>query len=236
MDQADKELVQAQPLFSGLPPDLLERMIGTAVPRRYDKGRTLFQRGDPADFFYIVLDGWVKIFRTTADGGEAVLGVFSRGDMFAEAAAFLGSGYPADAQVVDEATLLAIDSKRFVAELHAAPDIALNILASMSRHLHRLVHEVECLKTRSAGQRLVEFLLRRCGADDGAVVLSLPYDKNLIAARLGIKPESLSRLLNKLRELGVETHQNRVSITDVARLRDYCMAEEDELNGNRAVG
>tara|TARA_R110000787_G_scaffold181008_2_gene293061 strand:- start:12258 stop:12968 length:711 start_codon:yes stop_codon:yes gene_type:complete len=228
MDEESFRIVRGQPLFSGLEPSLFDSLVAGAQPRTYPKGRLLFQRGDPADHFYIIFDGWVKLYRDTPNGDHVVLGVFSRGDMFAEAAAFVGTGYPASAEIIEDAKLLAVETKRFISVVESHPSASLNMLASMSRHLHRLVYEVERLKTRSASQRLVEFLLRRCQVMDGPAVIDLPYDKNLIAARLGVQPESLSRLLNKLRDYGVETNANRVLVADVARLREYCPVDEQE--------
>ena len=159
MDEESFRIVRGQPLFSGLEPSLFDSLVAGAQPRTYPKGRLLFQRGDPADHFYIIFDGWVKLYRDTPNGDHVVLGVFSRGDMFAEAAAFVGTGYPASAEIIEDAKLLAVETKRFISVVESHPSASLNMLASMSRHLHRLVYEVERLKTRSASQRLVEFLL-----------------------------------------------------------------------------
>lgn len=227
MHTSDIDIVKIQPLFSNLSDSIFNRVIETAQARSYPKGRMIFQRGDSADYFYVVLDGWVKVFRQTPDGGEALLNIFSRGDMMAEAAAFMGAGYPASAEVVDDCRLVALESKRVISMVKEDPDVALSMLASMSRHLHYLIHEVECLKTRTASQRLIEFLLRRCPKESGSYVFELPYDKNLIATRLGIQPQSLSRLLGRLREFGVTTEQNAVHIEDITRLREFVPEEED---------
>lgn len=229
IDEEYLRIVQSQALFSGLAKPLLDRLLEGVVVKTYPKGRLLFQRGDPADRFFIIVSGWVKIYRDTSTGEHAVLGVFSSGDMFAEAAAFLGGGYPASAEVVEEATFLVLSSKSVASLIESEPKVSLNMLASMSRHLHRLVYEVETLKTRSASQRLVEFLLRRCRNAEGEATVHLPYDKNLIAARLGVQPESLSRLFNKLRGHGVESDQQKVYIADVARLREYCPYDEEDM-------
>lgn len=229
MDEESIRIVRAQPLFSGLDDELFNTIIQGAHVRTFPKGRVLFQRGDPAECFFVILDGWVKIYRDTVNGDQAILGIFSRGDMFAEAAAFIGVGFPASAEVVEDARLVGIESKKFAALVEKHPHTAMNMLASMSRHLHRLVYEVERLKTRSASQRLVEFLLRRCQVTEGPCVITLPYDKNLIAARLGVQPESLSRLLNKLREYGVTTDANQVFVEDVQCLREYCPVDEQEF-------
>ena len=57
--------------------------------------------------------------------------------------------------------------------------------------------------------------------------MTLPYDKTLIAGRLGMKPESLSRAFARLRELGVRVKQHHAAIADVGRLREY--VEEDKV-------
>lgn len=222
IDQNDLHVIRSQPLFAGLPPVMFDRMLQRSSQCSFPKGRILFQRGDPADHYFIVLDGWVKIFRDTPDGDQAVLGIFSRGNMFAEAAAFLSAGYPASAEVVDDCRLLLLDARTFKSVVQDTPETALNMLSSMSRHLHYLMYEVECLKTQTACERLVAFLLHRCDRFSGPAVVELPYDKNLVAARLGVQPESLSRLLNQLREHGVTSDQGRVTIADVARLREFC--------------
>ncbi len=226
ISEADYSVISNLPLFSGLKRSVLEGLLEHCQPRNFGKGEMLFHRDDPADCFYIIFDGWVKVFRETADGDEAVLGVFTSGESVAEAAAFLGHGFPASAQAVDETRVLPVLSGPFRRKLETMPDVALNMLASMSKRMHHLVKEVEQLKTASATQRLVDFLLRRCAVEEGPAVIRLPYDKTLISQRLGMKPESLSRIFAKLRKLGVKTEQNQVVIMDVAVLAsDY----DDEM-------
>jgi len=231
IDDTEMDLVRQLPLFSNLPSTFLDNILDGSIPRDVGKGVVLFHRDDPADCFFVVLDGWVKVSRETADGDEAVLSVFTRGDTIAEAATFLDQGYPATAQIVEDARILPIRGSVFRSHIRSNPEIALNMLASMSRHLHLFVVEVEQLKTKSATQRIVEFLLRLCPVDSGSAVVVLPYDKTLISRRLGMQPESLSRILAKLRKHGVRTEQNRVVINDVRALNDYCQIDPLE---NRA--
>lgn len=225
LNQSELAVVRGLPLFGGLSGDILDNLLEQAVPRDYPKGHMLFHRDDPAECFYIVLDGWVKVFRDTINGDEAVLGVFTTGETLAEAAAFLDNGYPASAQVVEDARLIPVYSSIVRHHVHENPDIALNMLASMSKRMHHLVVEIEQLKTCSATQRVIDFLLRRCAVEEGSAVIFLPYDKTLISRRLGMQPESLSRILAKLRKFGVRTEQNRVVVSDVGALIDYCQIE-----------
>lgn len=223
----DMATIRGVPLFGHLSDGILDRLLANAFPREYDKGQMLFLQGEPAECFYVVLDGWLKVFRETADGDEAVIGVFTAGETIAEAAAFLEIGYPVSGQAVERARLLPIRVGPFRQVVAENPKIAMNMLASMSRRLHHLVAEVEQLKTRSATARVVEFLLRRCSVKEGPAVIALPYDKTLISRRLGMQPESLSRILAKLRKIGVRTEQERVVISDVARLVEYGQGDSE---------
>jgi CRP-like cAMP-binding protein len=91
----------------------------------------------------------------------------------------------------------------------------------MSRHLHSLVNQVEQLQTRSSAQRLAQFLVSLAPVEDGSAVIVLPYDKSLIAHRLGMKPESLSRAFARLRAQGVSADGNRVLVEDIFTLKEY---------------
>ena len=84
---------------------------------------------------------------------------------------------------------------------------------------------MEQLKARTGAQRVAEFLLELAGATHGFCEVTLPYDKVLIAGRLGMKPESLSRAFARLREYGVTVRHNNAAIADIAVLRE--LSDED---------
>jgi CRP-like cAMP-binding protein len=147
--------------------------------------------------------------------------VFRRGETFAEAAMFLGARYPVSAEVVMPSRLLRVDGEMLRKRIREQPDLALSMLASTSHHLKALVEQIEQIKVLSAPQRVADFLVRLCQVREGACTIDLPYEKNLIASRLGMKPESLSRALAKLRPLGVSVDRDRVSMVDVGLLVSF---------------
>jgi CRP-like cAMP-binding protein len=222
MERQDLEILRRIPLFAGLDKAQLDGLLHDASVRDHPKGQLVFLQGDTADRFYVVLSGWVKIFRLTPDGDQAVMGLFARGESFAEAAMFMGGRFPASAEVVEQARLLRVEGGPFEKRLHAEPEIAVAMLASLSRRMHYLVGQIEQLQVRSGTQRVADFLLKLCPAESGPAEISLPYDKSLIASRLGMKPESFSRALALLRHLGVRTERSHVSISDTAELAKYC--------------
>jgi len=103
----------------------------------------------------------------------------------------------------------------------ALPIFCISILASTFSHLHSLVVELEQLKARTGAQRVAEFLLTLCHSKEGSCSVVLPYDKVLIAGRLGMKPESLSRAFSRLKPFGVKIKKNHAIIEDITRLQSY---------------
>ena len=178
-----------------------------------EKGTILFHQGDPAVAFFIVLSGWMKLYRTGVDGSEIVIHVAKAGETFAEAAMFLGGAYPVNAAAVTDVRLHRIEGRAVRDGITANPNLAFALLGAMSRRLRYLVGEIEALKRRGATEMVAEFLmeLSASSASDQARV-TLPFEKTLIAALLGIKPESLSRALGRLKSAGVEVNGAEVSI------------------------
>ncbi|VAW13947.1 Transcriptional regulator, Crp/Fnr family [hydrothermal vent metagenome] len=225
----DMDLIRSTTVFSGLSPETLELLISDASVQLHDRSEVLFMQGDPAIAFYVVFEGWVKIYRMTPAGEEAIVGVFTRGQSFAEAAAFIGDVYPASGETVTECRALIIPARRLFDRIQRSPEIGLAMLASTSHHLHQLIQQIEQLKAHTGAQRIAEFLLSLAPVDEGSCTIALPYDKTLIAGRLGMKPESLSRAFLRLRGVGVGIKQNMASITNVKILDDFVNKERAEV-------
>jgi len=187
------------------------------------------RQDDPATAFFIVIDGWVKLYRSTPPGDETVIDIMTKGDSFAVPVAFTGNRYIATAEAVSEARVGRIPADHLVRCIRDSPDIALAMIASISQHMHYLVQQVEQLKTQSGVQRVAEFLASLSLAEHGHCALVLPYDKILIAARLGLTPESLSRAFARLRTIGVVVDASHVIVNDVAKLRQLAADERSAV-------
>ena len=222
---ADWDIAKQSILFASLPSDLANSLLERASTHSYERGATIFLQGEPAASVFIVLDGWTKLFRISPNGAEAVVGIFTRGRSFGEAAAFRGDVYPVGAEAVTDSRLLQVRASLILETMKSRPELCTAILGSTFQHLHSLVAQIEQLKAQTGAQRVAEFLLELCPVDQGACTVTLPYDKILIAGRLGMKPESLSRAFARLREFGVMVKQNHAALADVSKLRGY--VEED---------
>ncbi len=223
-----KAIARNSLLIRSLPDHHIETLLSRASFRHYDRGETIFLQDEEANEIHVVLDGWVKLFRIAPNGSEAVVSVFARGESFGEAVALKGTCYPVSAEAVSPAEVMHIPSSLLVSLMKEDPQIGISILASTFTHLHSLVEQLEQLKAQTGAQRVAEFLLKLCHRDAGACEVVLPYDKVLIAGRLGMKPESLSRAFGRLKSAGVRIQRNHAVIDDVQVLRDYAEVDPAE--------
>lgn len=226
MAPADLAVLRKLPLFSSLAPGLLAELLADARLREAGRGTTLFLQGDPADRFYVVLDGWVRLYRETPDGAEITIALFARGESFAEAAMLASGRFPVCAQIAEPARLLLVPASSFLGALEADRALCRALMASMARRLQGFVRQIESLSRRSTVERLAAFLLKLAEGRPPPVRLALPLDKTLVAARLGMQPETLSRAFAKLRRLGVETEGPWVTIRDLEALKSLADADE----------
>lgn len=226
LSPADIRLVSETVMFQALDNDLLGDVLADTVIERHDADKTLFTQGDSARDFFIMLDGWVKLYRLTSQGNETVIGVFTRGQSFGEAVAIVGTPFPTCAETVTETKLVRVPCEKLRRRIQANPQIALSIIGSTAQHLQLLVRQIEQLKAQTGAQRVAEFLLSLSDADRGKAQIALPYEKMLLAGRLGMKKESLSRAFARLRDFGVAVNGPRVTINDVGYLR-MCLLEHE---------
>ncbi len=224
----DLETIRHLPLYQGLAPEALHALVRGAKVLACPKRTTIFEQGEPATHFFGVLSGWVKLFRLRPDGSEVIIEVFGPGESFAEGAIGMADGYPVSAELVEDGRLLAVPVADYVERLREDPELVMRTFASLAVNLKRLVSRIETGSSLNSSQRVGAFLLHFCpppGPGGGAVDVRLPYDKNLIANRLGMKPETLSRALASLRKHGVAVTGGHARIADLAVLRRHVSPE-----------
>ncbi|MBJ6373069.1 Crp/Fnr family transcriptional regulator [Sedimentitalea sp. CAU 1593] len=234
MTERNADIARGSLLLKSMPEEISDALLKGATTRTAGRGETLFLQGETAHVIHVVLDGWVKLYRISPNGNEAIVNVFTRGSSFGEAVAFRHGEYPVSAEAVTDCTLLQISAASFITMMKERPEICVSVLSATFQHLHALVAQIEQIKAQTGAQRVAEFLLDLCNQESGSCVVTLPYDKVLIAGRLGMKPESLSRAFSKLRPQGVRIAKNHAAIEDIELLRDY--ADEDPASAwNKAL-
>lgn len=208
-------------LFSGLTDLELSRVAAHASFRELAAGEILFRREDSCNHFFLVQSGVVKLYRLSQSGEEKVIELISPNQLFAEAVMFMGARYPVHAETVEPVRLIAFDSQDFSDLLHGNSELCFRLMANMSRRMHGLINEIDRLTLHSGTERLIQYLLDQLPegvAPSQSIRLRVP--KLVIASRLGIQPETLSRILSKLRQEGLlEISEDTILLRDIAALR-----------------
>jgi len=217
--------VRSHYLFSGLDEEDFERLAAEMKVVDLDQGEVLFHRGDPADSFYYVDTGLVELSLIAATGDKKTLEVVNPGRTFGEAVTFMREvKFPVTAEGLQQSKLCEIPNRAFLDMLRTNRDACMRLLADLSRHLHARVREIENLSVQNARHRLSSYLIDHItdarDGDQATARLELP--RHVIASRLSIKPETLSRLLRSLADEGIISIEDRVVfIHSLARLRPY---------------
>lgn len=218
--------VKRNPLLAPLPTADVSRLVMGAPLRAFSAGEVLYHPGDPARYMLLLVSGQVELFVDCAVRGPCILDLLTGGDTLGEEAVLEQGEYTAGARGRQPGVAVVIERAAFLACLEAHFDLVLGMLGAMAARLRGLVQEITELKLKSTSERLAGFLVSLTTATQGKVNVRLPCDKHLLAEKLGMQPESLSRAFARLREHGVRSERNdRVTIGDVAGLRRYCQAD-----------
>jgi len=210
-------------LFADATDDQLSLLARGMHIQQFDSGHVLFRHGDPATRFYFLRRGQIKLFRGSADGNEKIIEIIQPGQTFAEAVTFLGPEgvFPVSAETLTPCEVFVFEQSTFLGILNESREMVFGMLASMGRRLHMLVNQIDSLTLQNATYRLVMYLLELANHETtSGAEINLVTPKSAIAARLAIQPETLSRLLGKLRDQHlIEVSGSHITLLDVSGLR-----------------
>jgi len=222
-EQAARHL-RGHRLFHGLAPQVLDDLLHPFRAARARAGQFLFREGDEAHDYLLVDQGRVEVLRFGLNGEERIFHIFEPGELVAEAAMFMPHGrYPMYARAQSDAVVgrLSRLSLQRACESHSA--LAMRMLAGLSQRLYHRVNDVDWLIASTAAQRLAAHLLR-LQSEQGAAI-QLPSSQRHLAARLGIRAETLNRLFAQWLEGGyLSGRGRRWVITDQDYLRTLASA------------
>lgn len=218
--------ITACPLFADVTSADIDKLSAIVHVRKVQRGELLFSEGDKAEGFYVVAEGRVKVYKLSADGKERILHIVQPGYTFAEAAIFGDGNYPAYAEPLVTSRLLFFPKRDFLDLLHNHAQIAINMIAGLSRYLRQFATQVEQLTFQDVPARLAKYLLTLPGAEEGQVVL--PISKGQLASNLGTVSETLSRTLRKLSDEGLlEVEGKSISLRDLDELEDLALSTKE---------
>jgi len=230
----------SHPLFD-TSPELWEGVTATLRRKTYEHHEHIVSHGNEATSLWLVLKGWVKLTRQTPDGKESIIGLCTEGDVFGEAALFPNANYPYTAEVVgNEAELTAIPAATIRGLVAKSPALSARVMSLLNERTTQAQLKLEHMSTMSAAQRLGCFLLRLCHMQaSGSRVLQIPVEKHILAAYLGMKPETLSRSQQQLKPLGIAVSGHSITVGNISTLREFVCgscSESGNCDSEEAAG
>lgn len=207
-------------LFSKLTDLQIDRVSQFSQLQQLDDGQVLFHQQDKVTAFYLVLTGKIKLFRISPDGQEKIIEIVKPNQVFAEALMFTSQAdYPVSSAALTEATVICINATSFHEMLWDSTGTCLQLLGDMSLRLRGLINEIDKLTLHNGTCRVASYLLQEVTGDKNEVVLDVA--KNIIAARISIKPETFSRIIKNLKDKDVLSIQgNSITIHDMNALKE----------------
>lgn len=198
-------------LFSHVGPPALSRIAAECQSSTHAAGTTIFLPGTSSDGFYIVIFGSVALSLPGPEQTEKLVELVGPGESFGQAAMFLEIPFPVVSRSLSETLLLHVPRKPMFDLLEQDSALARKMLAGMALRMHRLIHDIEGYAFRTAASRIADYLTTT-SAESGST-FKLPVSKTVLASKLLITPETLSRVLKAWIKLGhVEVRGRQITI------------------------
>lgn len=213
----DQDEVRSLPLFHGVAPGHAEHMLRVSFLQRFPAHVELVREGEAADFLHVVVDGQVEVFAAYRNR-ETTVSVLGSGHSFIVAAVVLDRVYLKSVRALSPARILMIPAdvvRRYFSE-DAAFARALAIELAIA--YRGVVKELKNQKLRSSLERLANWLLVTNTEAGSKGKFDLPFDKKVLAARLGMAPEVLSRSFAALAQFDVVVKGPAMQLNDIAAL------------------
>lgn len=218
MRAEDIELVRHERIFAGVEASEVETMLQASFLQRFPAHLDLVREGEPADFLHVVIEGQVEVFASYRDR-ETTVAVVGAGNCFITAAVVLDRIYLKSARTLTSARILLIPASVVRGCFERDGAFARSLARDLALAYRSVVKELKNQKLRSGIERLANWLLVAHTEAGGGATFKLPFEKKILASRLGLAAEVLSRAFGTLAAYGVHVSGATIEISDLDALR-----------------
>jgi len=223
LNQNQKDILRKNSLFEALSEEDFSKVVEHTRSSNLRMDEVLFRQQEPATEFFFLLSGKIKLSLLSFDGTEKVVDIIHQGNTFAEAIMLRGiAGYPVNAEALEDSQVLRISTDEYFSLLQNSSEICIRVMACLSVRLHWLMNEMDRLSLHNATYRLISYLLENI--PEGTVEatdVNLSIPKHVIASRISVTPETLSRTLKRLCDDGLlKVKDKNVVLVNPEALRD----------------
>jgi CRP/FNR family transcriptional regulator, cyclic AMP receptor protein len=219
-----EDVLRRAPLFEALDEEGAKALQAGVTEVVLARGDRLFDEADAGDRLYVVLDGKIKLTRTSPDGRENLISLMGPGEMFGELSLFDPRPRTMTASAVTDVRLAALAHDDLRSWLTGRPDVAMHLLAALARRLRRTNEVMSDLVFTDVPGRVAKALLdlaARFGTrqEDG---LQVNHDltQEELAQLVGASRETVNKALADFVARGwIQLHPKSVLLIDPERLR-----------------
>ncbi|MEJ2085615.1 MAG: Crp/Fnr family transcriptional regulator [Acidobacteriota bacterium] len=218
-----EEILRTAKPFGALPGEDRKLLAEVATVREFDAGEVLFFQGDPSKFFFSIVSGRVKIFKTTRSGKDIILGIFSAGDPVGTVAVFKEIPYPASAQALEASVCISITRDDLYRLLEDHPSVARGLLLGLTQRLVEHINRIGELTGSRVEHRLARLVLRLAKdlgrIEEGKTFIPLVLTRQELADLTGTTVETCIRIMSRWeKEQTVHTQKDGFIVLDAEAL------------------
>jgi CRP-like cAMP-binding protein len=219
MAKLDESLLTGLPPFSRLDRSQIREILDAAVSRRYEEGTPIFNEGHEADRFFLLLDGYLRVVRTTPGGDQIIVLHISPGQLFGIAPALQRDTYPASAIAAAESIALSWPVHLWQDFTAKYPGFATESYKTLGQRLGKIQETLTEMATQAVEKRVASALLRMVNQSgrkiEGGIEIAFPVTRQNISDMTGTTLHTVSRLLSAWEREGiVESTRKHITVTD----------------------
>ena len=190
------------PIFSALDDNHLKELHDAIHVKQYEKNSIIFYEGDQSHYLHILLEGDVKLFKTSPKGSQIQINRFHAPTLIAEFACFEKEVFPASCEFVTKGTIGLLHFDKLYEYLNQ-PDFSLELIKSLTGKimtLSALVHKETILSSEA---KVADLMIKK-------MTIFNRLKNNEIASILNLTPETFSRILTKFKKESIIIEENHI--------------------------
>jgi CRP-like cAMP-binding protein len=219
MSNRDRNILVRAPFIGTGDEASAMKLMDIATVITFDARNLLFREGDTAEHLFCVLSGYVRLYRLNKDGREADIRICGPAETFNECLIFGSEQYRYNAQTAENATLARFELSKIRSMVEQEASVAKAVMQCLSNSLLNTMDCVANDRLQTAPQRVANYLINSSPAEATSFSIRLPFQKSLLAGKLGLAPEALSRAFSSLRQAGVTVRGRVVQVNDLSALK-----------------
>lgn len=190
-------------MFRRVSADDRQRLLAVSRIRTYERGDVVFEQGEPSDYFPIVVNGRVKVFRMTPAGKEIILEIFQSGDPLGAVAVYESTPFPASAMALEPTQCLVIQRRDFFELLERHPSLVRSLLTGLTHRLVELTRRLSDLTGGRIESRFARLFLKlgdemgRPDATRGGIFVPMALSRQELADLTGTTIETAIRIMSR---------------------------------------